>query len=140
MYYSGFQSNAFQSNAFQVKRSAVTPNNGLLGGGADIYHHHRPYDTYREQEYHRKIAADKAELKRVENELAENERNRAKALADKTLAKKKAARQLALLEARLQEEISRLRNERIWLIRRIDEEESALVILMMAKRRRLRAG
>lgn len=129
-YYSGFQ--AFQRNAFQIKGRANEPDNGWLGGG---YVH--PHVKYRDEEAQReRIAQEKARLQRIENELAEAERKRLEALAEAQKRKaKKAAKQLAALEASLQDEINRLRIERIWLMRRIDDEECALILMLRKKRR-----
>lgn len=132
MYYSGFQSNAFQNNAFQIKAGA----NGWMGGPIDGYTYKTPYQTQRELEYKRKIAANKLKLKRVEEEIAEAERKRLQDLAE--LRAKEEAAEFAALEAMLQEAINLLRLERAELIRLIEEEEAILVILMMMHRRRFK--
>jgi hypothetical protein len=130
-FYSAFQTNAFWNQAFQIARTADT---GLLGG--KDYSYVRPHDKHREEEYQRKKIADaKAKLRRVEEELADAEARKLEAQAN---AKRKAALKAAALQAQLEEEISRLRNERVWLMRLIDEEE-ALLIIKMIGRRRLRA-
>ena len=120
-----FQRSAFQSNAFQIND---TEDNGWLGGYIPAH------QAYTEEKQREKIAQARAELSRVNEELAEAERN--KELAQRK-ARKKAA--LAALQARLEAEISRLRIERIGLMRRIDEEE-AILIMMVISRKRLRAA
>lgn len=125
--FSAFQSNAFQNNAFQIGRGSSTD------GGGKPYNYQLPYHKYREDELQRQRLAEKrADLKRVESELAQAEADRQKKLASakKRLEAKNAAKQLAALEAQLQEEINRLRNERIWLMRLIDDEEAMLVLLL----------
>lgn len=136
-YYSGFQSNAFQGNAFQIKRGS---NVVLLGGGpspGEKEHTYNPHVfRFKQEELKRQaIAKHRAELKRVENELAEAERKRIESQA--MLKAKNAAKKLAALEAQLQEEISRLRMERVWLIRLIDDEEAILILMMVRRRRHL---
>lgn len=124
-FYTAFWHKAFWNKAYQIAHQATTtvPSSGGWGNA---------YKVYSEQQRQReKIRKSQAELKRVEQELAESNR---------LLAEDKANREAAdhaVFEAKLQEEISRLRNERDWLIRRIDEDEAILVLLLVAKRRRL---
>lgn len=126
MFFSAFQWNAFWNRAFQIGR-----NNGETestdGGG---YVH--PYQAYKEKEYQRLKAEElRAELKRVDDELAEAERLRVEKLEEqRKLKARNAAKKLAALEAQLQEEINRLRIERVWLMRRLDDEEAALVLML----------
>lgn len=98
----------------------------LLGGGPG-----EPHRKHWEDEYQRSRAAvvqHHAELKLIDNKLAEAEQARKE--AREQLKAKKAAKKLAALEATLQEEINRLRMERVWLIRLIDDEEAILVLLL----------
>jgi hypothetical protein len=103
----------------------ITP--GWKGGG-----HVDPYRDYKEKEYQReKLAKKHAELKALNQRIAEAEQDkRDKLLAAEKSKAKNAAKNLAALEARLQEEISRLRIERDWLIRVINDEETILVLLL----------
>lgn len=137
--YSAFQSNAFQNNAFQIVRSqAPAPEVVLLGGGPG-YERHDSFHAFqfRQEELRRQSIAEKQfELKKIDDELAEAEGKRLEAIA-KSQAKlmaKNAAKRLAALEASLQQEINRLRMERVWLMRRIDDEECMLVLLMRRRR------
>lgn len=127
MFTSGFQSFAFQT--------VGSGNTGLLGGGPgeeEHYHYHPSYARLREEAQQKKIAEHRAELQRVENAIAEAEKAKQEQLAaakEKRKAKN-AAKKLAALEASLQEEINRLRIERVWLMRLIDDEEAILVLLL----------
>lgn len=123
MAYSAFQSNAFQNNAFQI----VTSDTNTGGGG-----YVPPYEKYREDQYQRKnLQEHNADLKRIDDELAEAEQRKQEQLAaQKKLKAKNSAKKLAALEALLQEEINRLRTERVWLMRQIDEEEAIFVLLL----------
>lgn len=134
-FYAAFWSKSYWYEAYQTLRSDLQPtpdnDNGWLGGG---YVH--PYEQYREEEYRREqIRKAQAELKRVEEELAEAEAEKQRLEALKK-AKKKAAKDRAALLLLQEQEISRLRTERIWLMRQIDESEALLVLSMMARRRR----
>lgn len=142
-YYSAFQSNCFQGNAFQIKRGASTPSGPvLLGGGPGKEREHvvNPHAfQYRQEQLRRKaLEAKQDELKRIDDEIAEAEKRRLAALkrSQAKLLAENAAKKLAVLEASLQDEISRLLAERVWLIRQIDDEE-CLLILLMCKRRRI---
>lgn len=117
MAFSAFQTSGFQRNAYQIITTPVAQVSGF--GWKD------PYREYKEKEYQReKIAKRKAELTHVEVKIAEEEVKLPHVEVD--------------LRPLLLEEISRLRIERDWLIRRIDEEETILVLMM--RRKRLRAG
>lgn len=139
--FSAFQSNAFQSPGFQVVRGGTPPepDNGWMGGPKDGWHYHSPYQKTKEEQYQReRIAKLKAEQQRLDDEIAEAEARRLAELA-KLQAKRLAAKKRAALEAiqsELLEQINLLRIQRAALIQRINEEESILVILLMAKRRR----
>lgn len=136
--YSAFQSNAFQNNAFQI--IAGTQQDILLGGGPGgprhEYHYRSADHGRREREHQQKLLAEHhAELKRVEEDLAETERLRQEALAEKEQRRearksRKAAMEAAALELELLEEINKLRIQRAWLMRRIDDEEAILVLLL----------
>jgi len=128
-FYSAFQRNAFWHKNYQIAIAApAAPAVPTQDSG-------RRRASYQEnrQEYQQKVA--KVELRRVDDELAEAERKRLEAIAAQEKAKKKAALKLAALQVSLEEEISRLRIERIWLMRWIDEQEAMLILLMMGKRR-----
>lgn len=130
---SAFQPNAFQNNAFQILN--VGGNTGLLGGGPGEDHHGKRFRSYQEN-WQFDLEEGRARLKEVEQELSEaeqlkqsrlkEERIRLKALREE----KTAAMEMAALEASLQEEISRLRMERVWLMRIIDDEEAIIAILL----------
>lgn len=106
----------------------------LLGGKA--YGYRTPYSQHEEEEYQRKkLENTHAELQRLDNEIALSEREQREAReklaqASEQKRQKKAAKELVALEASLQEEINRLRMERVWLIRRIDDEEAILLLLL----------
>lgn len=132
-YCSAFQSNCFQSNAFQIKRRASAPQQAIRPAGG--YYHPSIYEQSRHDLRRRALAEERAELNRINDEIAEAEKRRlaAKKRARATLLAEKAAKKLAALEASLQEEISRLRMEQAWLIRRIDDEECILILMMRKK-------
>lgn len=139
-YYSAFQNNAFQNNAFQIKRGATPPPPPAADVvGDSVAPYILPYQKYLSDEYQRnKLAEKQIELKRIDDEIAEAEKRRLAALkrAQANLLAEKAAKRLAAQERKLQDEIDKLRNERAWLIRQIDDEECVLII-MMRKRKRL---
>lgn len=120
--YSAFQSNAFQRDAFQIVSGIVESTAVPTRRDKDEYSYH-PYLA---------IAEKRAEVKRIDTEIAETERKKLAAhkRARAKLMAEKAAKKLAALEATLQEEINRLRIERAWLMRRIDDEEAILVLLL----------
>lgn len=102
----------------------------LLGGGpGNPHHYHAPYSAYKEAQY---LAEKRAELERIDDEIAQAEHRRLAALkrAQAKLVAEKAAKKLAATEATLQKEINRLRIERVWLMRLIDDEEAILVLLL----------
>lgn len=135
-----FQISGFQISGYQTGRNGAAPNpdNGWMGGPKDGYHYHSPHQKAKEEEYQRrKLEALLADKRRLDNEIAEAEAKRLAELA-KLRAKKLAAKKKAALEAiqlALLEEINLLRTQRAALIQRINEEESILVILLMARRR-----
>ena len=95
----------------------------LLGGGPTDYAYHSPYL--------------KAKEERLARELAEAERRKEKLHAERIAAEKQDARDnaadllaLAQLEAEAQEEISRILLLRAELVRRIQDEEEALILLL----------
>lgn len=108
----------------------ASASSGLLGGKA--YSYHTPYSKYKEEEFQKKTAeAKRAALREIDQELAEAERLRKLQLAKaERLKTEKALAKLAAEEIKTLNEIDRLRTERAWLIRRIDEEETILVLLM----------
>lgn len=108
--------------------------NGLLGGGGGEheYSYHQPYSTYKEAEH---LSRYRETLRQIDEELALAEKQKQEAAmrlveAEAAKRQKNAARELAALEATLQEEINRLRMERVWLMRVIDDEEAILVLLL----------
>lgn len=136
---SGFSTSAFSTNAFDFgsispsPAPAPSPGVVLLGGGPG---YERPYRGYvsaeqRRNEYESALER-RLELQRIEDELAEAERQRlaAQKRAAAALLAENAAIRVAALEAALQGEINRLRMERDWLIRRLDEEEATIALLM----------
>ena len=121
-FYSAFQWNAFQNNSFQIKATAAPAVSG--------FGYKMPYFEYKEAEYQRqKTAKLKKELVSLDREIAEAEKQKLLELQAKNAAEQ------AALEALLQEQIDRLRIERIWLMRRIDDEEC--ILILMLKRRSL---
>lgn len=126
--YSAFQSNAFQSNAFQiVRKSSAAP---VTGGGfiyqtAGQQHRNEQAKILRERERLRLI---QEELERLEAGRAEakrlQQRQQLQAWQERKL------NEALILEAGIQSEIDRLRDQRALLIRRIDDEEAALVLLL----------
>jgi hypothetical protein len=133
-FYGAFWGEAFWNQAFQIARAGTpepTPDVELLGGGGYV----RPYQKYREEEYQRElIRKQQAELKRIDEELAEAERAKL-ALEAQRKAKRKAAAKAALI-AQQEEEISRLRIQRAWLMQRIRNNQLALAFLLAAAQRR----
>ena len=110
--FSGFQPSGYQHSGYQIVEVDLI----TLGGG---YSYAPAYQRYREEEYQRKTLAEKrAALQQIEDEIAQAE-----------LAALEAAREMALIA--LQDEINRLRMERAWLMRQIDDEE-AVIVLMLA--------
>jgi hypothetical protein len=99
----------------------------LLGGKAydTLPYQRHAYYNYDEKYERLKHAEKHAELRRIDEELAAAQRRK-----DEELQAKLAAEELAALEAQLQEEISRLRTERAWLMRLIDDEEAIFVLLL----------
>lgn len=107
-----------------------SPDPLLLGGGPG-YRRYKSYAELRE-EYELRTAEEKrVELKRIDEEIAEAEKRRLAALrrSKAKLLAEKAALRLVKLESDLREEINRLRMERVWLMRMIDDEEAILVLL-----------
>lgn len=106
----------------------------LLGGGpGEEYHRrHKSYGELREDSIQQRLAGARLELKRIDEKIAEDEARRlaAQKRAKAKLLADKAAKKLVALEATLQEDINRLRMERVWLMRLIDDEEAVLVLLL----------
>lgn len=121
--FSGFQPSGYQHSGYQV-----------LGGGGDWHGGYvHPYQKYREEEYQRDAAKKRADLAKIDSELAQVKERRKReeiALSQRKLGETEHAAELAALEVFLQEEINRLRTERVWLMRLIDEEEAILVLLL----------
>lgn len=120
-----FQSSAFQNNAFQI--------GGPVAPSGFGYNGPTPWEQYKETQY--KLEQERSKLESIDKELALKEarsQEAARLLALKTAEQrqKKAAKLLAAEERRLLAEIDRLRMERIWLMRLIDDEEAILVILL----------
>ena len=125
---SAYWGKSYWSRSYQINRSGTTFERPA-GGWYER--------NYREEAYQRELIREQqAELKRVEDELVEAEREK-KRLAALKKAKKKAAEERAALLLQLEQEISRLSLRRIWLMRQIEEGE-AILVLIMASRRRLR--
>jgi hypothetical protein len=133
---SAFSTGAFSPGAYDFGSSPTptptpTPTVELLGGKAYPARHSyvTPYQKHQEETYQK----DKREnLARIEEELAYAERDRLEKIAEAAAARKakKAARELAVAGLKLQQEINRLRTERAWLIRQMDDEEALLLLLM----------
>src|ERR1700743_259216 len=98
MFATGFQSFAFQSAGSQK----VIPTPSAVPTRPDYYHYSSAHSKYREEEYQRQLIAEqRAELRRIDEELAEAERQRLEAIAESKakLKAKKAAKKLAAFEA-----------------------------------------
>jgi len=129
-------SSGFQSFAFQTAGNDNTPTGS---GGKEIYV--TPYQKYQEEEYRRdKIRKEKTELEKLESVLREAERKKELAARNKLLATERRAIALARAEAEYLAEINRLLMVRADLIRRIKEDEAALIILIVMRRRKLRVA
>lgn len=125
-FYGAFWAKQFWHGQFQVSTSGNTPpepDDGLLGGGGYVPGHQK----HREELQRNKLAEKQAKLNALNEELAERQR-----LLD---AQAKEDAEQAAIEAMLQEEIRRLRIERALLMHRINEEETILVLLIMARKR-----
>ena len=132
---SAFSTSAFSELAFDFGGSppapSPSPDPELLGG--KDYSYTTPYSRYREEEYKRRTAEEKrAVIEEIDDKIAEAESRRLAAIkrSKARLLAENAAIKLAALEVTLQEEINRLRIERAWLMRLIDDEEAMLVLLM----------
>lgn len=143
-FYSAFQGNAYQRNAFQIK-AQPTATGGSGGDKEDAYlpTYQKYLSDERQQERQReKIRREKTELERLESVLRENERKRALAeqsrLAAKEAKKLKRAIELEKLEREYLNEINRLLMVRAGILRRIKASEEALIIMIIARKRRLR--
>ncbi len=105
------------------------PDPGWLGGGGYVH----PYIRHRaEEEQREKIQRQKAEIDRLDAEIAEADRKQREA-SEKRKAEARERREearLVALKAQLSDEINRLRMERAWLMRQIDDEEAILVLLL----------
>lgn len=127
--FSGFQSNALQRNAFQI--GGGSPSAGTTtqpSGGWYIYPTPR-IDALKNL----KLSEKRRQLKRIDNEMAlrAREANRLeerKALAAHIEAALEAEQETQI--ALLKQEINRLRMERVWLMRIIDDEEAVLALLL----------
>lgn len=123
MAFTAFQRNAFQDNAFQI--DALAP----VGGGY-VY----PYQRYKQkkakEDYEKlKLEEQRAELERVEQELAEAKEGQKQLRVD-TRKEKKAELQAAIAASEAyQQEIDRLSQERALLMRMIDDEEAIFVLM-----------
>mgnify|MGYP000599983267 CR=1 FL=1 len=131
MWLTSFQPDAFQSDAFQIEiidEEEVI----LLGGGpGGTWHHHDQYADYKEKEYQRNKAANlQADLKRVDDEIANKQRRLELERADE-LEAAAILQEADLLEQQIMDEINKLRIQRAWLMQQLDDEEALLVISMM---------
>ncbi len=122
--FSGFQSNAFQNNAVEI----VSTNTGLLGGkayfGKDHYSYSTPHQKHKDElEALAKKIAEQERLKLLSEEKLLQESN------DNKKAAKQVIKQAALEAKQAQDEINRLLMMRAELIRRITDEEEALIVL-----------
>jgi hypothetical protein len=135
-FYAAFWSQGYWYQGYQtVPSQSAAQSHEVSGFG---YKFPNPYREHKDAEYQReKVRKAKAELDRIAKELASAEAEQ-KRLESLKKAKKKAAKDRAAFLLLQEKEISRLREERIWLMRQIQEEESLLVLMLMASRRRLR--
>lgn len=82
-----------------------------------------------------RLSEKRAELRKIDNELALRAREEKRLEDKKALAAhieaKLEAQKIEEIEA-LKQEINRLRMERVWLMRLIDDEEAILVLLLGA--------
>jgi DNA polymerase III delta prime subunit len=122
-----FQSNSFQSFAFQTTGNATNDNTA----GWSYTHPHVDRDNLRE-----KIRREKSELQKLDSVIVENQRRAELAKKAKEAAKQKRALELAIQENQFLEEINRLMQVRALLLQRIKQDEEALFLMMMLRRRR----
>jgi hypothetical protein len=122
-----FQTTAFQSYAFQVAGAAANDNSA----GWSYTHPHVERDNLRE-----KIRREKSELEKLDSVIAENNRKAELAARNKLEAKRAQALRLAQLENEYLSEINRLMQVRALLLQRIKQDEEALFLMMMLRRRR----
>lgn len=109
----------------------------LLGGGPGSEREQYVYnpDAFRrrqDQLRHQSLEEKRAELKRIDDELtiAEQKKQALLAKSEEANRQEQAINEMMALEAVFQEEINRLRIERIWLMRLLDDDEAMLVILL----------
>lgn len=135
-----FQGNAFQRNAFQIPGGSIPkpPDVILLGGKA--YAYNSPWNKEKEKQYQEKIRKDKAELEKATASLDEYERKKELVLINKLSANNKIAAESLRLEIKYNQEINRLLQIRALLMHRVKQNEEALILLLMAARRRLRVA
>lgn len=125
--FSAFQANAFQANAFQIVSSGGTPPEEEIVGRGEFVH---PYQLLKQDEYKRRAKEHRESLAQLDAQLQAVERQ--ELLAQQQAEQAEAARldELKEIEATLREQINRLRMERAWLMRIIDDEETAMVLLL----------
>jgi hypothetical protein len=133
-----FQSSAFQSVAFQVAGIGKgTPQSSVSGFG---YDGRTPYRKFQDEEYQKnKIKAEKTELQKVEAVLSENYRKAGLAANNAKIANNKNALRLNALEKEIRDEIARLLMVRNGIIERVRQNDEALIMMMIANRKKLRA-
>lgn len=124
---SGFQRNAFQEN---LQVSAVV--------GDDTRRSYVPSYQMAATESEKQLKRQKSELEKLQSVLAENERRKQLAAESKAKADAANAQRLAALELEYELEINRLLAIRTDLLARIRENEEAIVMMAIAKRKRLR--
>ena len=127
-----FQKSAFQNNAFQ------TDNLHLLGGGADVKRKKREHYTFIPAwQLHKSLSS-------VESKLAEENASKERIAAELKLAEAKASEkehllakqelslinELLRLEALAQDKINQLIIQKAELLRRIRDDEDALILLL----------
>lgn len=116
--FSGFQPSGHQHSGYQI-----VENIEIIGSGWE----HIP--SYQKPEYQRKTLEEKRlELQRIDEEIAQAEQAKLDKLATEDIAAENVMRELTMIA--LQDEINRLRTERVWLMRLVDDEEAIMALLL----------
>ncbi len=124
----------FQIAAFQTGfQSSAGPANDNNVGGYTYQHENLRRE---EERYKKKLKRQKSELEKVNSVLAEYEKQKAIAAKNKILANKKLAAENLRRELEYAQEINRLLQVRALLLQQIRQNEDALIIVLIAIRRR----
>lgn len=130
-FHAAYWGKAYWYQSYQTLRSDLQPIPATIDRPSGGWYER----DYRQEAYQRELIREQQEeLRLVEQELANKEREKQR-LESLKKAKKKAAEERAALLLLMEQEISRLRQRQIWLMRQIEEEEALLVLKMAAKRR-----